>query len=257
METSKNGVSYCTEHLADHYFVLFLYPTDMKYVKFSLYVVTFLSLFVAGCSQPDKAVQTTNSNSTQPVTASTTPNAPTDPSVNPAVPGDPNVANKYVVPPASGNPNEPAVPANPNAPTATIRARNAKATAGREVTVELELESKEDITVMVFSLNFDPKVFTYVSSKISPGTPESAVLTVNAEQTAEGRFGAMLDAAGAFAGAKKPIMTVVFRVAPETAAGDYQIAFGPKPARQSTSNIKTQLVDTKFEPATVRVAAAR
>ncbi|MFT3743767.1 MAG: cohesin domain-containing protein [Pyrinomonadaceae bacterium] len=229
----------------------------MKYLKLLLAVIIFSSLFAIGCSQSDKAAETpANANSTQPATASTTSNSTVDPAVN-AVASDANSANKYVVPPASGNSNTAAAPANPNAPTATIRARNTKATAGREVTVELELDSKEDITVMVFSLDFDPKVFTYMSSKISPGTPQSAVLSVNAEQTAEGRFGAMLDAAAAFAGSKKPIMTVVFRVAAETAAGDYQIAFGTKPARQSTSNIKTQLVDTKFEPATIRVTAAR
>ena len=125
------------------------------------------------------------------------------------------------------------------------------------MTLQLELESNDDISVMVFSLDFDPNVFTYVSSAISPGTPQSAVLTVNAEQTDTGKFGAMLDSSTAFTHGRKPIMTAVFRVAPNATAGDYPINFSSKPARQSASTVKTQLVDIKFEPATVRVAASR
>lgn len=219
-------------------------------VKLPLAFLTFWSVLTIACTQADPANKATGNSNPPPSTVA-----------NAAVP-PPAAANTYVVTQTPANSTAPApMPANGNAaenvPTATIRARNATATAGREVTLELDLESKYDITVMVFSLEFDPAVFTYVSSKISPGTPKSAVLTVNAEQTATGKLGAMLDSAEAFTVGRKPIMTVTFRVAADAPARDHQIIFSSKPARQSVSTIKTQLVNTTFEPATVRVTAAR
>lgn len=219
-------------------------------VKLPLAFLIFSSVFAIACSQTDaNTLKPGNSNLSQSTAA------------NSAVP-TPASANTDVVPQAPANSNAPAqMPANANAaqnvPTATIRARNVTATAGREVTLELDLDSNDDVTVMVFSLEFDPAVFTYVSSKISPGTPKSAVLTVNAEQTAAGRLGAMLDSAEAFAAGRKPVMTVTFRVAADAPVRDHQIIFSSKPARQSVSTIKTQLVNTTFEPATVRVVAGR
>lgn len=143
-----------------------------------------------------------------------------------------------------------------NAPTATIRALDMKATAGRDISLQIELESKEDISVMIFSLDFDPSAFTYVSSKLNPGAPKSAVLTVNAEQTAAGKLGALIDSSTAFASGKKAVMTVVFHVAPNAPAQNYNFNFTSRPAKQSVSTVKTQLVNTKFEPATVRIVAS-
>ncbi|MEQ1605121.1 MAG: cohesin domain-containing protein [Pyrinomonadaceae bacterium] len=226
----------------------------VKHVQLSFALLILSSVLIIGCSQADPPAQTPGNSNPQP---STSANSPADPRSNAPV-SDPAAANRDVLPPPVVNSNAAArAPANTNIPTATIRARNVKATAGREVTLEIELESKEDITVMVFSLDFDPAVFTYVSSKLSPGVPKAAVLTVNAEQTAAGKFGALIDSSTAFTIGKKAIMTVVFRVAADAPARDYQINFSSKPARQSTSNIKTQLVDTKFEPATVSVVASR
>lgn len=223
-----------------------------KSVKLSLAFLISLSVLSLACSKSDQ-IDPAPGNSNLPASTATGPAA--NNAVNMAA-SESNTANKYAVPTTPANSNAPAAtPADPNAPTATIIAKSVKATAGRDVTVEIELESKGDITVMVFSLDFDPNVFTYVSSKISSAAPKEAVLTVNAEQTAVGKFGAIIDSSAAFGMGKKPAMTVVFHVAPKAPAGDYPINFSSKPARQSVSTIKTQLVDTKFESATVHVAA--
>ena len=226
----------------------------VKSVKLSLAFLSVLSVLALACSRSEQ-IDPAPGNS-NPSTATATGPAANN-AVNPAA-FEPTAANKYVVPPSPAISNaQTATPADPNAPTATIRAKSVKAIAGRDVTVEIEIASKGDITVMVFSLDFDPNVFTYVSSKISSAAPKEAVLTVNAEQTAAGKFGAIIDSSVAFGVGKKSAMTVVFHVAPDAPARDYPINFSSKPARQSVSTIKTQLVDTKFESATVHVAASR
>jgi hypothetical protein len=141
------------------------------------------------------------------------------------------------------------------APKAAVRVKDVQASAGRDVTVEIEMESAGDIAAIIFSLNWDPTAFSYVSSALAPGGPQSANLTVNSQpqQTSAGRLGVLIDSGDPFDKGRKTIMTVTFSVLPDAATRDYQFTFGSTPAMMSLSTVKAQLVDTKFTPGTARV----
>lgn len=136
----------------------------------------------------------------------------------------------------------------------TVKAKDMTAAPGRELKLEIELTTIEDLGAVSFTLNFDPAVFKYVSSAISPTAPKSAVLSVNDLQTSTGKLGALVDTTTAFPKGKHTIMTVVFQVMPGSAAGEYEFTFGSKPAIQSVSTIKGSLVEAGFLPGKVRVA---
>ncbi len=183
----------------------------------------------------------------------------TPPTANTPVTGQ-NTANGTIPSPtlANGNSttNVAVVPdAGKTSGGASIKVKDTKAAAGSEVTVDLELESKEDIGAMVFTLDFDPAVFTYVSSTLSPKAPKSAVLTLNDKQTGSGKLGALMDSTVPFSQGKNTVMSVVFKISSDAPARDHQFSFSSKPAIQSVSNIKTGLVETKFIPGNVRVTS--
>jgi hypothetical protein len=153
---------------------------------------------------------------------------------------------------------QPANSTSPDKPRAvTIKAKDMTAVAGREIKLEIEVTTEEDLGAVSFTLDFDPAVFKYVSSAISRTAPKSAVLSVNDNQTSAGKLGALVDSSTAFPKGKRTVMTAVFQVVPGSAAGEYKFAFSSKPAIQSVSTIKGTLADAAFLPGTVRVAAPR
>lgn len=145
------------------------------------------------------------------------------------------------------------------ASTAQIKIKDVEAPAGRNVTLAFELESAGGIGAIVFSLNFDPAAFRYVSSTLTDEAPKTANLSLNTQpqQTSAGRLGVLMDTTAAFEKGKRTVMTATFQVLPDAAARDYQFTFGSAPAMMSVSTIDAQLVDTKFIPGTARVTAAR
>lgn len=187
-------------------------------------------------------------------------------SQEPAAKNSANVANAAPTAPAAASP----IPAptaanvqsaNSSPPTktgaVTIRAKDMKAVAGDKVTLEIELTSTEDLAVMIFTLNFDPAVFKYISSAISPTAPETAVLQVNDEQTSAGKLGALMRSTTPFAKGKSTVMTADFQVLPGAPAGEHKFTFSSKPAIQSVSTIKAVLVEAAYVPGTIRIAKAR
>lgn len=145
------------------------------------------------------------------------------------------------------------------APTATVKINDAEASAGRNVAIEIELESASEIGAIIFTLNWDPTAFTYVSSALTAAAPKSANLSLNTQpqHNSAGRLGVLMDTTAAFEKGKKTVMTATFEVLASAAPRDYQFTFGSTPAMMSLSTINAQLVDTKFIPGTVRVASPR
>ena len=143
------------------------------------------------------------------------------------------------------------------APMANITIKDATAVAGGKAVLEIELDSVDDIGVIVFTLNFDPAVFKYASTSLAPGVPKEAVLSLNDKQTASGKLGVLIDSTKAFEKGRKSIVTATFQIAKDAIAGDYQFTFTSNPAILSVATINAELVNAKFPPGIIHVAAAR
>ncbi len=209
-----------------------------------------LIVFMAGCGDTGTNSKPTSNSNVSGQAPAAEPTA-VEPAVNTAAPAQ-TVANSHVNAKPSSDPS-----ATNQTPKASLRAKDAKAVAGQPVTIEIELESREDIGVMIFSLDFDPSIFTYVSSALSSGAPKEAVLTVNDRVTQTGKLGVLVDSTVALPKGKRTVMSVVFLVAAAAGAGNHEIAFSSTPAAQSVADSKSALIATKFIPGTVRVAASR
>lgn len=138
-----------------------------------------------------------------------------------------------------------------------IKAKDGSTAAGREFKLEIDVTSSEELGAIIFTLDFNPSVFKYLSSAKTTAAPESAVLTVNDQQTSNGKLGVLLDTTTAFEKGKRTVMTVTFQVADGAAAGEYPFTFSSKPAIQSVSTIKADLVEAAYLPGVVRVTAGR
>ena len=174
---------------------------------------------------------------------------PPPPAASPApAPESANVS----VTPQSANSSPPAKPG-----PVTIRAKDMKAAAGATITLEIEVTSADDLGAMMFTLDFDPAVFKYVSSVIGPKAPKEGVLQVNDKQTSAGKLGVLIYSGTGLPKGKSTIMTADFEVLPDAAAGQHKFTFSSKPTIQSVSTFKAVLVDAAFVPATVRVTKSR
>ncbi|HQZ97414.1 MAG TPA: cohesin domain-containing protein, partial [Pyrinomonadaceae bacterium] len=146
----------------------------------------------------------------------------------------------------------------PTAPVATrtdspevvgriIRAVNTTSTAGQTVAVSFQLDSQGDEASASFTVNWNPAVFTYVSSTAGAGVPTGTNLGVNTSQTAAGRLGVLLDATNTYAAGTRQILTVTFTVAANAAVGTYPVTFSSTPTAQSVSNAQGALLATTYE----------
>lgn len=139
----------------------------------------------------------------------------------------------------------------------TIKAKDMTAVAGGSIKLEIEVTSTEELGAMIFTLDFDPAVFKYEGSAISPTAPKAAVLQVNDQQTSTGKLGALMVSTTPFPKGKSTVMTADFQVAPDAPAGEHKFTFSSKPAGQSVSTFKAVLVEAAYVPGIVRIAASR
>ncbi|MEQ1606379.1 MAG: Calx-beta domain-containing protein [Pyrinomonadaceae bacterium] len=157
----------------------------------------------------------------------------------------------------AGGPNGPAPTAPPTlAPIDNARAIRAVAPTvrgGESVTVSLQLESQGDESSAVYTMNFDPKVFTYVSSALGEGVPAGSYLGVNA--TEPGKLRLLIDSTNAYIRGSRQMATVTFAVSPDADAGEYPLTFNRTPADESVSDAKGGLVATDFEDGTINVTS--
>ena len=128
---------------------------------------------------------------------------------------------------------------------------------GRETAMSFELESNGKVNVISFTVNFDPSVFKYVSSSLGSDHPETANLAVNAEQTAKGKFGILVDSAKPFEKGKKQILTAVFKVAPDARPGSYDFSFSAVPTRQGVATTDLEMLKTNYETGSIQVGSPR
>ncbi len=210
----------------------------------SVCVLGTLSFACGGTEQP------TANNSARSNTAANTQTVPTGANDAPASNAS-QPANVQVTTPQANT----ETPGKPK-PVA-IKAKDGSTAAGREFKLEIDVTTSEELGAIIFTLDFNPSVFKYVSSAKSSAAPASAVLTVNDQQTSNGKLGVLLDTTTAFEKGKRTVMTVTFQVADGAAAGEYPFTFSSKPAIQSVSTIKADLVEAAYLPGVVRVTAGR
>ncbi len=131
--------------------------------------------------------------------------------------------------------------------TRVIRAVNTSTSPGQTVTVAFQLDSQGDETSLAFTANWNPAVFTYVSSAVGNGVPAGANFGVNATQTAQGRLGVLIDSTNTYAAGTRQIATITFTVAANAAVGTYPVTFSSTPTGQSVSNAQGALLTTAYE----------
>ena len=128
-----------------------------------------------------------------------------------------------------------------------VRAVNTTTSAGQTVNVSFQLDSQGDEASASFTANWNPAVFTYVSSAQGSGVPSGTNFGINATQTAQGRLGVLLDATNTYATGTRQILTVTFTVAADAVAGTYPVTFSGLPTAQSVSNAQGALLATTYE----------
>jgi hypothetical protein len=137
----------------------------------------------------------------------------------------------------------------PNSPDVTrvIRAVNAQTSPGQTITVAFQLDSQGDETSLAFTANWNPAIFTYVSSAVGNGVPAGANFGVNATGTALGRLGILIDSTNTYAAGTRQIATITFTVAANAPVGTYPVTFSSTPTGQSVSNAQGALLTTAYE----------
>ncbi|HQZ97562.1 MAG TPA: carboxypeptidase regulatory-like domain-containing protein, partial [Pyrinomonadaceae bacterium] len=150
-------------------------------------------------------------------------------------------------------------PVEPNARTAspevgrTIRAVNTQWNFTPTVTVDLQLDAIGDEASTSFSLNWNPAIFTYVSSNMGGGTPAGTNLGLNTNQTGQGRLGVLLDATNTYGAGPRQLLTITFSVAANASPGVYPITFSDTPTAKSVSSAQGALLPTTFEAGNIVV----
>jgi len=137
---------------------------------------------------------------------------------------------------------------------ATMRARAlTPVVPGRDMTLAFELVSDGKVNAVSFTINFDPTVFKYVSSALGADKPEAAHLAVNAEQTAKGKFGLLVDAIKPFEKGTRQVVTAVFRVADDARPGSHSFTFSPTPTQQGTAATDGRMLKTDYQTAVINI----
>lgn len=137
---------------------------------------------------------------------------------------------------------------------ATVRVRPlGPVLPGRDVVLSFELESSGSVNVVCFTLDFNPAVFTYRSSQLGSDKTATANLAVNAEQTAKGKFGLLVDSLGAFEKGTKQVVTAVFSVAKDARPGPNTFSFSATPTQQGVATVDGRMLKADYVAATVDV----
>ncbi len=134
-----------------------------------------------------------------------------------------------------------------------IRVVNNNSQPGQTVVVAFQLDSQGDEASTSFTVNWNPAVFTYVSSATGTGVPTGTNLGLNTSQTAQGRLGVLLDATNTYAAGTRQILTVTFTVAANASVGVYPFTFTSTPTPQSVSNALGALLTTTYEQGVVTI----
>ena len=132
-----------------------------------------------------------------------------------------------------------------------IRAVNASAIAGQQVTVSFMLDSLGNEASASYTVNYPASVLTYVSSALGGGVPSNTNLGTNTSQTAAGRLGVLVDSTNTYTAGARQMITVTFAVPANAAAGTYPISFSSTPTAQSVSNAQGALLATTYQSGNV------
>ncbi len=132
-----------------------------------------------------------------------------------------------------------------------IRAVNASAIAGQQVTVSFMLDSLGNEASASYTVNYPASVLTYVSSALGGGVPAGSNLGTNTSQTAAGRLGVLVDSTNTYAAGARQMITVTFAVPANAAAGTYPVTFSSTPTAQSVSNAQGALLATTYQSGNV------
>lgn len=138
----------------------------------------------------------------------------------------------------------------------TIRVVSTTADPGGTVTVSIELDSQGDEVATSFTLNFDPTIFSLPAVRLGTGAPQGASLSINANQSMNGRLGVLVDAVSNFqiAPPARQVIAVSFNVAADAPGGASPITFVTTPTLLSVSNPIGALLSTAYEGGNVTIS---
>ncbi len=138
--------------------------------------------------------------------------------------------------------------------TMTVVSTNAD--PGTQVNVSIELDSQGDEVAASFTLNFDPAILSNPVVTLGSGVPAGANLSLNGNQSAQGRLGVLVDSTNPFLSGppNRQVISVRFDVAANAPAGATPITFVTSPTPLSVSSAFGALLATAYQVGTVTVA---
>ena len=136
----------------------------------------------------------------------------------------------------------------------TIRAVDASAQPGQQVTVSLQLDSQGNEAATSFTVNFDPTRLSNPFATIGTGVPGGSSLNTNPNEAASGRLGVLVDATNTYTQGTRQIMTIRFDVAPNAPNGSTTlVSFGNTPTVRSVSSANGTLLATTYVSGNVSI----
>lgn len=123
------------------------------------------------------------------------------------------------------------------------------------VVVPFELDAVGNEASVSFTINFDPAKLSNPQVSLGSGVPQGSVLSVNANQAAQGRIGVLIDSTNTYAAGTRQVITVTFNVAANAQIGLTPITFSSSPTTQSVSSSGGTLLATVYQSGNVQIGS--
>jgi hypothetical protein len=106
------------------------------------------------------------------------------------------------------------------------------------------MERQDDEAAASFTLNFDASRLSDPVISLGSGAPESAILTPNLKEAANGKIAVLVDSTEAFVGSQ--LVTITFDVAAGVSGGDTPLTFTNDLAVRSVSDTEGNPLTTRY-----------
>ncbi len=136
-----------------------------------------------------------------------------------------------------------------------IQAQNATGAGGEPLVIHIALNALGDEGLSSFSVDFNPSVFTYVSSAAGSAATGGAFV-VSANNASNGSVGFLVGPPnGTYPPGTNDIVDITFLLAPSTTVSTNSITFGGSPYPEGLFGEQSQSLPVTFEPGTVIITA--
>jgi len=127
---------------------------------------------------------------------------------------------------------------------------------GTQVTVAVEMDAQGDEVAASFTLSYDPLVLSNPVVSLGSGVPAGTSVTVNPDQTINGRLGIVVDSINAFASSppSRQVVNVRFTVAADATFAPTQISFVESPTSLLVASAFGALLPAAYQVGTVTVS---